>query len=185
MITYTTASSDGDLQKILDLQKRNLYTALTEEYRKDQGFVTVSHRFQDLKKMNDAEQSIIAREGEKIVAYVLAMTQLSRNDIPVLVPMFEMFDEVQYLDKPVATYNYLVVGQVCVDETYRGKGIFDNSYTAYKNHFQHKYDFAITEIAARNSRSLYAHQRIGFKEIHRYIAPDGIEWIIVIWDWRE
>jgi L-amino acid N-acyltransferase YncA len=184
MITYTTASSDEDLRKILDLQNGNLHTTLTEAYRKDQGFVTVQHRFQDLKKMNDAEQSIVAKNDEKIVAYILAMTRLSKNDIPVLVPMFEMFDEIQYLDKLVATYNYLVVGQVCVDEAYRGKGIFDNCYTAYKNRFQAKYDFAITEIAAKNSRSLHAHQRIGFKEIHKYIAPDGVEWIIVLWDWK-
>jgi RimJ/RimL family protein N-acetyltransferase len=78
----------------------------------------------------------------------------------------------------------MVVGQVCIDKEYRGKGLLDNCYTAYKEHFIHQYDFAVTEIASNNLRSLAAHTRIGFKEIHRYISPDQTEWCIVLWDWN-
>ena len=185
MLIYTTATSDKDVQGILTLQQKNLATKLTEAYMQSQGFVTVAHRFQDLEKMRDIEPSIIAKDDDEIIAYILAMTQQSKNDIPVLVPMFDMFDKISYWGKPVAAYNYLVVGQVCVDEKYRGKGIIDNCYEAYKTHFQGKYDFAVTEIAAKNMRSINMHQRIGFKEIHQYTAPDGILWSVVIWDWNQ
>jgi RimJ/RimL family protein N-acetyltransferase len=111
------------------------------------------------------------------------MTKDCRQDIPVLVPMFEVFDSIRYNNRKVSECNYLVVGQVCVDKQYRGQGILDKAYAAYRHHFSSKYDFAITEIAATNTRSRSAHQRIGFQEVHSYTSPDGVEWIVVIWDW--
>lgn len=98
--------------------------------------------------------------------------------------MFKLFDSIQHNNKPVAVFNYIVVGQVCVDKAYRGQGIIDNCYAAYKQAFGNKYDFAITEIASKNTRSLNAHKRIGFKNVCSYTAPDSMEWKIVIWDWR-
>jgi L-amino acid N-acyltransferase YncA len=110
------------------------------------------------------------------------MTAKSKDAIPVLKPMFILFDAIQFHNKLVAAFNHIVVGEVCVDKAYRGKGILDNCYIAYKEAFAHKYDFAITEIATKNARSLNAHKRIGFKNVCTYTAPDGVEWQIVIWE---
>jgi hypothetical protein len=76
-----------------------------------------------------------------------------------------------------------VVGQVCIDKQYRGQGILPNCYAVYKEYYNKKYDFAITEIASTNLRSLNAHRKIGFNEIHSYSGPDKTEWIVVVWDW--
>jgi hypothetical protein len=133
--------------------------------------------------MNDIEQHIICKDNEKVVAYILAMTAKSKNDIPVLFPMFEIFNKIIYKGKPVADYDYMVVGQVCVHKNYRGQGIFDRCYEAYRNCFKNRYQFAITEIASANLRSINAHKRIGFSEIYAYTAPDLKEWSVVIWSW--
>lgn len=184
MLYYTSAQTDNDLQGILALQKANLATNLTADEITSQGFVTVIHGFQDLKKLNNTEPHIIAKDDDTIVAYLLAMTAAAKDDIPVLRPMFQMFDKVTLHNKPVSSYRYIVVGQVCVDKAYRGQGVLDNCYAAYCNRFKHKYNFAITEIATRNTRSIAAHGRIGFAEVHRYTAPGGEEWSIVFWNWR-
>lgn len=184
MIQFSIAETSSDLVAILDLQKANLAASLTPFEIQSQGFVTVTHKYDELSALNELENHIIAKEGDKVIGYVLAMTKASATALPVLEPMFEVFDQIKYQNKPVSNYRYLVVGQVCIDKQYRGKGIFDQIYTAYKNRFQSKYDFAITEIAATNLRSQKAHQRIGFKELHRYFAPDQTEWSIVIWDWN-
>jgi len=184
MITYTTSKTDNDLQQILDLQQRNLAINLTGEQIASQGFVTVSHSFADLQKMNNIEQHVIAKDGDKVIAYLLAMTARSKADIPVLIPMFDMFEDVEFHNKKIAAYRYIVVGQVCVAEGYRGKGILDTCYMMYRDCFKDKYDFAITEIATRNQRSLNAHKRIGFETIHEYMAPNGEQWNIVVWGWR-
>jgi hypothetical protein len=184
MITYTTSKSDKELNGILELQKGNLPQSLTESEMNSQGFVTVSHSLEDLKKLNEYENHLIIKDGERVIGYLLAMTKRSRNDIPVLIPMFELFDSISYKVKLISTYNYLVVGQVCIDKDYRGLGLLDNAYAAYKAYFKDKYDFALTEISTNNARSINAHKRIGFFELHRFVETKNTEWSVVIWDWR-
>ena len=147
MIVYTTAKTNEEILQILELQKSNLPQNLTDEQIATQGFVTVNHSFDTLKKMNTTEQSIIAKDNDRVIGYLLAMTAESKNDIPVLIPMFDAFDNVVYNNKKISEYKYIVVGQVCIAEGWRGQGILDNCYAAYKKHFRDKYDFAITEIS--------------------------------------
>ncbi|HMH23285.1 MAG TPA: GNAT family N-acetyltransferase [Puia sp.] len=182
MITYTIATSDKDLAGIMALQRSNLPVNLSPEEMAGQGFVTVVHSLDDLKKMNDIEQHVIAKDGDRVVAYLLAMTAASEKDIPVLIPMFEMFGKVPYKGKPVSGYHYIVVGQVCVGKEYRGQGILDRCYAGYRRRMQGRYDFAITEVSVRNTRSIRAHERIGFTLLHEYEAPDGEDWSIVVWE---
>ena len=182
---FTTVKSDDEIHQILDLQKSNLPINLTDEQKIIQGFVTVNHSFETLKKMNNSEASIIAKEDEKVIGYLLAMTNESKNDIPVLFPMFNAFNEVIYHNQKISTYHYIVVGQVCIADGYRGMGILDDCYAFYKKHFMNKYDFAITEINKINKRSIKAHARIGFELVHNYKDSNGDEWDIVIWDWNK
>jgi GNAT superfamily N-acetyltransferase len=111
------------------------------------------------------------------------MTPASKQDFPILVPLFDLFDQIEYKGRKISSYHYLIVGQTCIDKSYRGKGILQKLYAAYKNRFQPKYDFAISEIATRNRRSLHAHEKIGFHTVHEYVAPDGVGWSIVLWPW--
>jgi predicted GNAT superfamily acetyltransferase len=183
MITLAISNTDKDLLEILDLQSQNLLQSLTKDESQSQGFVTVSHTLEDLKKLNDYEQHLIIKDDDKIIGYLLAMTKNSKNDIPVLVPMFEIFNKIFYKDKLVSAYNYLVVGQVCIAKDYRGRGLLDEIYTAFKQRFKEKYDLAITGIALSNQRSINAHKRIGFFEIHRYTDLNKVEWSVVILEW--
>ena len=184
MITYTVSGTDEEIAGILTLQQANLPRMLSNEEMQAQGFVTVTHSIEELTMLNGLEQHVIAKDGERVIGYVLAMTKASKTALPVLVPMFELFDEIAFRGKPVSAYQYLVVGQVCVAKDYRGQGVFDRLYQTYKNRFKDKYDFAVTEIAVKNLRSNSAHQRIGFEEIHQYLSPDNVEWNVVLWDWN-
>jgi len=184
MILYTTASNDRDLHGILDLQRANLPGQLSKEELEREGFVTVVHSLEDLRKLNRMECHVIAKEQDKVIAYLLAMTVQSKDDIPILVPMFEEFEKIWFDGRRITRYHFIVVGQVCVAKDFRGKGVLGNAYAKYKEEFQHRYDFAITEIAVANQRSLNAHRRIGFREIHTYNSPDNTEWRVVLWDWQ-
>ncbi len=183
-INYTTANTKEDLEAILALQKANLATNLRADEVKSQGFVTVDHSFEQLLALNNYEKHVIAKQGEKVVGYLLAMTEQSKEDIPELVSMFKEFNKTVYKEQLVSSYSYIVVGQVCIDKNFRGQGVLDNCYAAYKQQFSSKYQFAITEIAKNNPRSLKAHQRIGFKEIKTFVSPGNIDWVIVLWDWN-
>lgn len=185
MISFTTATTDEELQQILTLQQLNLPKNISAAQALEQGFVTVEHDFATLKKMNDLENAVIAKDGAQVVGYLLAMTSDLRQDIPVLVPMFEVMDQLDYKEKKLHQYQYIVVGQACIAAAYRGKGLLDEFYKAYKNFLKPKYDFTLTEISKRNQRSLRAHHRVGFHTLHEYEAPGGEQWEIVLWDWRK
>lgn len=147
MITYTTSKTDKDLSDIINLQRENLPAQLTEEEMQNQGFVTVSHTLKILKEMHAFAPNIIIKDENKIVGYLLAMTKLSGSAIPILIPMFELLGKIFFRDKIISEYHFLVVGQVCIQQGYRGLGLLDEAYKAYKNYFKSKFDFAITEIA--------------------------------------
>jgi GNAT superfamily N-acetyltransferase len=180
---YGKVIHDQDLEEILKLQQLNLLQHVPEAEKSNQGFVFVSHTSSQLQELNAQESHIIAKDGDVLVGYCLAMTKSSREVIPSLIPMFEEFDELTFEGKKIAESNYLVVGQVCVAKEYRGKGIFRNLYEAYRAAYAPKYEFVITEISTRNLRSMTAHQKLGFQIIKTY--RDAFEeWAIVIWDWN-
>jgi predicted GNAT superfamily acetyltransferase len=184
MITYTTASTTAHLQGILQLQQQNLPENLDTAEKEQQGFVTVQHTLTDLEKLNRIEPHVIALENDTVAAYLLAMTAQSGSNIPVLKPMFESFEHILWKGAPVAQQAYMVVGQVCVAKACRGKGILNECYNYYHDYFSTKYSFAVTEIDLTNQRSINAHRRIGFEEVHRYPAPNGVQWSVVLWNWR-
>lgn len=185
MIKYTTSKNKLDLISISTLQKANLKNNLSAQEIEKHGFVTVDHTLEMLEDLSAIEPQIVAKDDKNVIAYVLAMTKKSKGDIPIIRPMFEEFERIDYKGQLVSEYHYMVVGQVCVHKDYRGRGIFEKCLHLYKNTFVGRYDFAITEIALDNHRSRNAHKKVGFKEIHVYTDSYQTEWVIVLWDWRD
>ena len=183
MADISLSQSTADLNGILSLQQENLLNNLSQEEKNEQGFVTIQHNLAQLQAMHAIEPHVLAKEYNQVVGYVLAMTLASREVVPLLVPLFENFDESEIGGKKVTDYNPMVVGQVCVGKSQRGTGLFDKLYTAYREQYASTHDFAITSIAMSNHRSLAAHQRIGFKILHTF--QDSLHpWAIVCWDWN-
>jgi L-amino acid N-acyltransferase YncA len=183
MVHLCLSQSTADLEGILSLQRENLSTRLSQEEKNEQGFVTIQHNLEQLQAMLAIAPHVLAKENDQVVGYVLAMTLASREVVPLLVPLFENFDQSEIGGKKVTSYRPMVVGQVCVGKSQRGTGLFDKLYAAYREEYASTYDFAITSVALSNYRSLAAHQRIGFKIIHTF--QDSLNpWAIVCWDWN-
>lgn len=184
-LQITTVQSEADVRGILALQQRNLKKNLTPEQIETQGFVTVEHSYPVLKAMNDAQPSIIAKDGDTVVGYCLSMLPQFRKDIPILESLFTSIEQSEYDGKPLDSYNYIVVGQVCVGEGYRGIGVFDKMYAHYKEVLSPKFDMCITDISSKNPRSLRTHERVGFQSAKEFFDENLNEtWIVVVWDWR-
>ena len=71
IITYKQAQIDKELNEILCLQQQNLPINLSEKEIKQEGFLTVEHDFELLKKMNDDCSHTIAISENKVVADAL------------------------------------------------------------------------------------------------------------------
>ena len=176
-ILYKRASTLDELEQIRTLQLHNSSQNISSEEKLQEGFVTVQHSVALLEQMNYACAHIIAKDNDIVVGFALVMLSSFRNEIEVLIPMFERIDELVPKDK-----TYVVMGQICVDKNYRKQGVFKGLYHFYKEELYNEFDFLITEVAVINLRSMQAHEAVGFKIIDTY-HEDGIEWNIILWDW--
>jgi GNAT superfamily N-acetyltransferase len=180
-ITLDVASTDQHFEQILRLQTQNLFSEISEAEQAQQGFVFAQHSVPLLKRMAAQLPQVIAVSENKVVGYNLAMPVSMKNAMSRLAPMFAQFERTQYRGRPLATYNFMVGGQVCVDKDFRGQGLLRRLYRETRNRLPPGYELCVTEIAARNVVSLEAHLRMGFEEASTY--HDGKElWIVVVWD---
>jgi hypothetical protein len=166
-IEIGVVEGDNDLEQILVLQKRNL------AFSKD-GFVTVRHTLDILRAFHAVMPSVVARHQGNVVGYALSMPRETSGLVPVLEPMFRRLETLAAL----VAQRWYVMGQVCVDEAWRGCGLFDKLYDEHRNRYAGQFDWLVTEIAMRNPRSLKAHARAGFVEIDRHL-DDTDEWSVV------
>lgn len=179
MITFGVAQSPDDLQAILNLQQKNLPVNISTTEAQTQGFVTVHHDFDLLERMNQPYPHIVVRDKAKVVGYALVMMRRFKQEIPVLVSMFDQINAISYQGHLLGTVNYFIMGQVCIDKAYRGLGLFAGLYEEMKKRMSPHFDYIVTEVALRNRRSMRAHEKIGFEKVHTY--KDGEDWQVLLW----
>ena len=186
-IEFTTVSTPEQVSEILELQAGNHPSALTAETMAREGFVTVRHEPSVLRRMNQVAPAIIAKAACRVVGYALVMPRSFAADVPILRPLFELLDTLSWKgvslrDNP----RWFVMGQICIADDYRGIGIFEGLYRTMAETYRDRFDFTVTEVAARNPRSLRAHARVGFQALHVYPdASTGEEWHVIALDFAE
>ena len=184
MVQYCTATTEEDLRQILSLQQQNTEAAISSQEARSQGFVTVKHDFELLKALNEPYPHIIAKDASQVVGYTLVMLRKFAANVPVLLPMFQQLDGIVYKGKSLKDSTYFVMGQVCIAKNYRGQGLFKGLYHKMREEMADKFDYIITEVATRNTRSMAAHRKVGFDTAKIYSVEEGEEWAVVIWDWE-
>jgi L-amino acid N-acyltransferase YncA len=179
MYTYGVAESNKDLEQILELQKKNLKTILSAEEKRSQGFVTLKHDLSLLKEMNSPYPHIICKKEDQIVGYALVMLRDIEKRIPALGSMFYQINSLTYQGKSLEHARFFIMGQVCVAKEDRGKGVFAGLYREMQYCMRHDFEYIVTEVDSRNTRSVRAHEKVGFQTIHIY--PEGeIEWHVIL-----
>lgn len=181
-IVYKRAETSEELQQILELQQLNIKQSLSSSAMKNEGFVTVEHTFNVLKRMNDACPHIIAVTNGQVVGYALCMLNAFRKDVPILEPMFVYMNTV-IKAKGLLDLKYLIMGQVCIDKAYRKQGIFKKLYFHFKAELEPDFDAVITEVSSKNKRSSDAHKAIGFQVLDEH-TENGEDWELIIWKWE-
>ncbi len=181
-IQFIAVSNPEEVAQILDLQAKNHVSNVSASVAETQGFVTVKHDPAVLRRMNEAAPSIIAKDGDQVVGYALVMPRSFAAHIPILQPMFDLLDQLTWQGKALRDNpRWFVMGQICVAEGYRGMGVFDGMYQKMREVCRKDYDFVITEIAERNTRSIRAHERVGFESLHTFSdSVAGEDWRVVI-----
>ncbi len=173
------ASTQAGRQGILALQAKNLERNISAETLAQEGFVTVEHDLATLEAISGDHFHVVARtQSGEVVGYVLVMLREYAGSIPVLVPMFQAFDGLSFRGKRLEATRYFVMGQVCIDVDHRGTGLFRRLYEGLFRQMETDFELVLTEVAARNPRSIRAHEKVGFEVVERYGA-EGEEWVIL------
>ncbi|WP_353777186.1 GNAT family N-acetyltransferase [Winogradskyella sp. 3972H.M.0a.05] len=178
-ITYSRASSNEELEQILKIQKRNLPQHISLSEKEQEGYVTVHHTLEALKKMNDACPHIIAKHNDDVVGYALCTLTEFIEDVPILKPLFRHL-KIVLKSKNLTHLKYLIMGQVCIDKDYRRLGIFRSLYQHMASELKGEFDAIITEVNSKNVRSSGAHKAVGFQLLDiRHAKGEDWEQIIL------
>ena len=184
MIQVHLADTETDLIGIKKLQLANLSSQLSTAEKESEGFVTCEYSVDDLKVMNSPYPHVVATWEDEVVGYCLVMLKEHCDIMPVLKPMFDLISELDVDEVALSELSHFTMGQVCIAKSHRGAGVFYKMYDHLRAKMSGQFDLVITEISANNTRSLQAHEKQGFKVLKEYVAPDGLPWVMVYWDWR-
>ena len=182
MLLATTVSSRKELEQIHVLNQQNLKHNISAEEQVQEGFVSWHYSLELLEKMHRLAPSIIVKDGENVVGYALVTLKEACSFHKDLEMMLAKLEPVKYNGRSLMLYDFYLMGQVCVHKDYRGKGVFDLLYQQHKNMYSKDYELLITEIAASNTRSIRAHEKVGFKMIYTY-HDNKDTWNVVAWNW--
>jgi L-amino acid N-acyltransferase YncA len=184
ILKSVTEKDDHYLNGILELQQENLPKNISAEEKSKEGFVTVEHSFETISQLaKNLPQFVAVNANDKVVGYVLAMDENTKAIIPVLQPMFSLFNSLEYNSIQLSTQKIVVCGQACIDKEFRGIGLVGKLYNFMRENLHKQFECCVTEIATSNVRSRSAHKKVGFEEIHSF--NDGKEdWEVVYWNWK-
>jgi GNAT superfamily N-acetyltransferase len=182
MLYATTVSTKKELEQIQILNQQNLKQNLSEDEMLQEGFVSWNYSFELLEKMHQLAPSAIVKDGDEVIGYALVTLKEARCFHVDFEKMITNLQPVIYEGKPLMSFHFYLMGQVCIHKNYRGKGVFPLLFQQHKISYGREYDLLVTEISAKNQRSLKAHEKVGFKNIFAY--SEGIdEWNVVVWNW--
>ncbi|AQG78192.1 GNAT family N-acetyltransferase [Spirosoma montaniterrae] len=185
MITITLAQTDDDLRGILTLQQQNQVKNISPESQSRDGFVTLLYTLDQMQVMHAAGPSVLAKDEDRVVGYAITAMPAVRDAVPELESLFNLCETLPYKGKPISQYAYYLMGQVCVADGYRGQGLFDKLYAHHRATYGNRHQLLVTDISTRNTRSLRAHERVGFQKVHEFYEPNaGETWQVVVWDWN-
>jgi GNAT superfamily N-acetyltransferase len=183
-IKFTTVKNENDIAAILALQAANHTSAIDQDTKNSQGFVTVRHDEAALSSMNRMYPSVIALSDQQLAGYCLMMPRECEAQVPILAPLFDKLSVLEWKGKPLSAQSWFVMGQVCVAAEFRGQGVFDGMYHHLREVYAPQFDRVITEVSEYNTRSMRTHERVGFELLKRYQNQQtGEWWRVIVWEW--
>jgi len=183
MLYPKEVNTEDELIQINKLNRQNLKNYLSIYEQEAQGFLTWLYPVSLLQQIHALAPSIIVKDNDAVVGYALVTPIESGNFHTDLKRMIGNLETLSFNGKPLSSFSFYIMGQVCIDKDYRGKGIFKMLFDQHKKIYSPTYNLLITEISTQNYRSQKAHEKVGFNTIHTY--RDSLdEWNVVVWDWQ-
>ncbi|MBK7649454.1 MAG: GNAT family acetyltransferase [Flammeovirgaceae bacterium] len=170
----TRIGNKNDIDGVLSLQERNLYSKLSEEERK-KGFVTTPFTVSQIEEIIK-QNGLFVAENEKavIIAYAFAGSWKYFEQWKIFNFMVSRFPKLSFKNNEITTANSFQYGPVCIDTNYRGNGLLNLIFEEMRIEFLKKYPISITFINKVNSISENAHtKKLGWEIIDEFEFNDN------------
>jgi hypothetical protein len=149
-------ASEIDIAGVLALQEKYLY-ANTPAHERSGGFVTTPFTTAQLQEVIDLQRLFVANHNGTVVGYAFAGSWEYFSQWPIFPFMAERLPQLNLNTMAINTSNSFQYGPICIDESQRGTGIFQELFHFMKNTMQPFYPIGVTFINKINERSYKAH----------------------------
>jgi len=151
-------ATQGDVAGITDLESR-YYIDNRDASALAKGFISVRHSPQWFAAAVDSDGMHVAATADGTIAGFIAVTDPPDRTAPDLPPivraMLDLADTVEVNGKPIAAQRWALRGPVCIDEAFRGCGIYGAFNAATAKFYRDRYDLGVVFVSADNPRSLH------------------------------
>ncbi|MBK7805087.1 MAG: GNAT family acetyltransferase [Saprospiraceae bacterium] len=174
-------ATPAHIHGIITLQNKYLYAHLTAEERK-KGFVTTPFTESQITDAIDESGLYVALDDEVVIGYVFAGTWAYFYAWPIFPFMIERLAGKKFGDMIIANTNTFQYGPVCIDEKYRGTGLFNLLFEGMRIEMAKRFPIGLTFINQVNSHSYHAHtKKLGLEMIETF-SFNGNEYYTLAFD---
>ena len=165
----TSIGNKNDIDGILSLQGKYLFSKLSEEERKS-GFVTTPFTIGQIEEIIKQNGIFVAKnEEDLIIAYAFAGSWKYFEQWEIFNFMVSRFPKLSFNGNKITTENSFQYGPVCIDKNYRGNGVLNLIFEEMRIEFYKKYPISVTFINKVNVISEKAHTRkLGWEIIDEF-----------------
>lgn len=179
---HLTIAGHSDIDDVLALHYKYQADSIDEADKKD-GFVTTAFTKEQLRDLIDKEQGLfIARDEEKVVAYVMAASWHFWSAWPMFAQMRSDLDGLVYLGQALSVENSYQYGPVCIDKSARGSGLLEELFDFSRAHMAKRFPILVTFINKINPRSYAAHTRKLGLEVIQEFGYNGNSYYELVYD---
>jgi hypothetical protein len=147
-----------DVGGIVDLESRYYVDNLDADARA-KGFISILHSPHWFAAAIDSGGMHVAATAAGHIAGFIAVTDppdRNTKDLPPIVrAMLNLADTIDVNGKPIAAQRWALRGPVCIDEAFRGCGIYGAFNATTGEFYRDRYDIGVVFVAADNPRSLH------------------------------
>jgi len=151
-------ATQRDVAGIVDLESRYFVDNLDAAARA-KGFISVLHSAHWFATAVDSGGVHVAATADGDIAGFIAVTdppdRTAAKVPPIVRAILDLAETVEVNGKPIAAQRWALRGPVCIDEAFRGCGIYGAFNAATGTSYRDRYDLGMVFVAADNPRSLH------------------------------
>lgn len=147
-----------DIPGVMELQGNNLLSNVPENERAN-GFVTTPFTVAQIEECITQEGLFVAEIEKTIIAYAFAASWQYFAQWPIFTYMVSRFESIHFRNEEITTENSFQYGPICIDQNYRGSGLFQKLFELMRTSMSERYPIGVTFINKINTRSFEAHTK--------------------------